>query len=115
MTIAISIQATGSSASRPYAVCSTRTASSVSSSSIRTLTLISLVEMARILMPRSASDLNIPAAMPAWLFMPTPTTDIRSEEHTSELQSLMRISYAVYCLKKTNNRQPEHDHDTTTT
>src|SRR3546814_1096693 len=28
------------------------------------------------------------------------TKDIRSEEHTSELQSLMRISYAVFCLKK---------------
>src|SRR3546814_9414585 len=28
----------------------------------------------------------------------------RSEEHTSELQSLMRISYAVFCLKKKNNR-----------
>src|SRR3546814_7084827 len=27
----------------------------------------------------------------------------RSEEHTSELQSLMRISYAVFCLKKTKN------------
>src|SRR3546814_1877638 len=27
--------------------------------------------------------------------------DMRSEEHTSELQSLMRISYAVFCLKKT--------------
>src|SRR3546814_8774822 len=27
-------------------------------------------------------------------------SDIRSEEHTSELQSLMRISYAVFCLKK---------------
>src|SRR3546814_8434218 len=29
--------------------------------------------------------------------------DDRSEEHTSELQSLMRISYAVFCLKKKNN------------
>src|SRR3546814_1001743 len=29
-------------------------------------------------------------------------TGLRSEEHTSELQSLMRISYAVFCLKKTN-------------
>src|SRR3546814_5921169 len=29
----------------------------------------------------------------------------RSEEHTSELQSLMRISYAVFCLKKTNTNQ----------
>src|SRR3546814_2743805 len=32
----------------------------------------------------------------------------RSEEHTSELQSLMRISYAVFCLKK-NKRQIYHD------
>src|SRR3546814_18241360 len=30
----------------------------------------------------------------------------RSEEHTSELQSLMRISYAVFCLKKTNDLTP---------
>src|SRR3546814_8894855 len=29
---------------------------------------------------------------------------VRSEEHTSELQSLMRISYAVFCLKKKNKR-----------
>src|SRR3546814_9761167 len=28
------------------------------------------------------------------------TAELRSEEHTSELQSLMRISYAVFCLKK---------------
>src|SRR3546814_6765987 len=35
----------------------------------------------------------------------------RSEEHTSELQSLMRISYAVFCLKKKNNyttKLPDH-------
>src|SRR3546814_1823103 len=31
---------------------------------------------------------------------------IRSEEHTSELQSLMRISYAVFCLKKKKQHQP---------
>src|SRR3546814_2542116 len=30
----------------------------------------------------------------------------RSEEHTSELQSLMRISYAVFCLKKKKTKQP---------
>src|SRR3546814_5445799 len=30
----------------------------------------------------------------------------RSEEHTSELQSLMRISYAVFCLKKKNSHPP---------
>src|SRR3546814_10552446 len=33
------------------------------------------------------------------------TPDTRSEEHTSELQSLMRISYAVFCLKKKNKKK----------
>src|SRR3546814_5575516 len=32
----------------------------------------------------------------------------RSEEHTSELQSLMRISYAVFCLKKKNTAPEKH-------
>src|SRR3546814_6881902 len=35
------------------------------------------------------------AILPRW------SSPVRSEEHTSELQSLMRISYAVFCLKKT--------------
>src|SRR3546814_1819011 len=34
--------------------------------------------------------------------------DARSEEHTSELQSLMRISYAVFCLKKKNTINSRH-------
>src|SRR3546814_9149259 len=34
---------------------------------------------------------------------PAPCSQNRSEEHTSELQSLMRISYAVFCLKKKKN------------
>src|SRR3546814_7314818 len=34
----------------------------------------------------------------------------RSEEHTSELQSLMRISYAVFCLKKKKNQTKQHKH-----
>src|SRR3546814_2575034 len=34
----------------------------------------------------------------------------RSEEHTSELQSLMRISYAVFCLKKKKNPQINSQH-----
>src|SRR3546814_2967801 len=41
---------------------------------------------------------------------------MRSEEHTSELQSLMRISYAVFCLKKkthiTNIQQQHYEHTT---
>src|SRR3546814_3049370 len=37
--------------------------------------------------------------------------DMRSEEHTSELQSLMRISYAVFCLKKNNMQNtPTYPH-----
>src|SRR3546814_3802401 len=32
----------------------------------------------------------------------------RSEEHTSELQSLMRSSYAVFCLKKKKNKENKH-------
>src|SRR3546814_2543836 len=38
--------------------------------------------------------------------------NVRSEEHTSELQSLMRISYAVFCLKKKKTKTTEHDHKT---
>src|SRR3546814_2309143 len=48
----------------------------------------------------------------AFIFMVLDTVDgklarctIRSEEHTSELQSLMRISYAVFCLKKKKKKQ----------
>src|SRR3546814_2751094 len=36
-----------------------------------------------------------------WQWDTIRSTDARSEEHTSELQSLMRSSYAVFCLKKT--------------
>src|SRR3546814_3015874 len=46
---------------------------------------------------RSRGQASNPAARPAPR-SPRP----RSEEHTSELQSLMRISYAVFCLKKKN-------------
>src|SRR3546814_6227166 len=41
---------------------------------------------------------RIAAANAAW------ATKTRSEEHTSELQSLMRLSYAVFCLKKKNKK-----------
>src|SRR3546814_3417791 len=55
-----------------------------------------------------------------WIFEGVPFFDIaavslimasewRSEEHTSELQSLMRISYAVFCLKKKKNKQQNND------
>src|SRR3546814_5641657 len=39
------------------------------------------------------------------MFSITDKSSYRSEEHTSELQSLMRISYAVFCLNKKNHKQ----------
>src|SRR3546814_9926133 len=48
---------------------------------------------------------NIPDTEYANYATPEPLAELlfsRSEEHTSELQSLMRISYAVFCLKKKN-------------
>src|SRR3546814_9929312 len=44
-----------------------------------------------------------------WAQIP-PEALARSEEHTSELQSLMRISYAVFCLKKKTNKQRTTSH-----
>src|SRR3546814_6066799 len=41
------------------------------------------------------------------------STVVRSEEHTSELQSLMRISYAVFCLKKKKNTKTTPKNDIT--
>src|SRR3546814_9694073 len=40
--------------------------------------------------------------------------DLRSEEHTSELQSLMRISYAVFCLKKKKTKKTDQHNSRTT-
>src|SRR3546814_2559315 len=50
-------------------------------------------------LPRAVAERTAPA-------LPARTTAdaVRSEEHTSELQSLMRISYAVFCLKKKNTK-----------
>src|SRR3546814_3707063 len=51
---------------------------------------------------RKGSAPGLAARKPAGLLLAR-QAEIRSEEHTSELQSLMRISYAVFCLKKKRN------------
>src|SRR3546814_2167423 len=56
------------------------------------------------------AEIRAGAARRYW--MKLVSTTVRSEEHTSELQSLMRISYAVFCLKKKKKQQYTH---TTTT
>src|SRR3546814_3107935 len=53
--------------------------------------------------PRQISPRQIARRPPA-------ATSTRSEEHTSELQSLMRISYAVFCLKKKKYQQNRPNH-----
>src|SRR3546814_8926596 len=54
----------------------------------------------------SSAAVSAPSPDCAWLgWQPPEQAATRSEEHTSELQSLMRISYAVFCLKKKKKRQ----------
>src|SRR3546814_6733095 len=57
----------------------------------------------------ASSDRMCEASGVSWLVPRTnieksASSTMRSEEHTSELQSLMRISYAVFCLKKKKNQ-----------
>src|SRR3546814_15339407 len=65
---------------------------------------------------RRSSDLQCHACDIAIVFaglIRAAQQDVRSEEHTSELQSLMRISYAVFCLKKkkkTQTKKPRSRH-----
>src|SRR3546814_6871049 len=54
----------------------------------------------RMLRPNYTKDLDLFRACSSYF--------LRSEEHTSELQSLMRISYAVFCLKKKNTTSAHH-------
>src|SRR3546814_1348790 len=55
----------------------------------------------------SPSETNISMRVPSH---GASTSDVRSEEHTSELQSLMRISYAVFCLKKKKQNTHKTSH-----
>src|SRR3546814_3287885 len=52
----------------------------------------------------------LPARSPKFFMSDSAMTMVRSEEHTSELQSLMRISYAVFCLKKKTNALTHKHH-----
>src|SRR3546814_15140817 len=59
-----------------------------------------LVPLLTLGLPTSATAAILLAAFQNYGLQPGPFLFSRSEEHTSELQSLMRISYAVFCLKK---------------
>src|SRR3546814_8002496 len=62
------------------------------------------------------SPLRVRPAACAGLFgrsrRPPPPRGSRSEKHTSELQSLMRISFAVFCLKKKRDKDDDPQHCT---
>src|SRR3546814_3396051 len=65
--------------------------------------LIGMFFLRRLFLFRFEVPIQIAGFDPIEQAVPSTTVPIRSEEHTSELQSLMRISYAVFCLKKKNN------------
>src|SRR3546814_7371572 len=68
---------------------------------------LSMVSAATLAMEGSASPRKPRVAIDS---RSSPTSlDVRSEEHTSELQSLMRISYAVFCLKKKKNNHSKNE------
>src|SRR3546814_9143351 len=54
--------------------------------------------------------LAVPGSDCLALWLRLPARNPRSEEHTSEIQSLLRISYAVFCLKKKKTTQHHHAH-----
>src|SRR3546814_6406066 len=56
-------------------------------------------------MPKRIVTMIPPGSLPGMISFAIAPTIRRSEEHTSELQSLMRISYAVFGLKKKNNKE----------
>src|SRR3546814_1819638 len=61
--------------------------------------------------PTNAEEVEFVRALKAFLAAkPGYLTKSRSEEHTSELQSLMRISYAVFCLNKKINKNNKTAH-----
>src|SRR3546814_10649661 len=60
---------------------------------------------------RSSKQSRDSTTITGWPTPPRSRVWTRSEEHTSELQSLMRISYAVFCLKKKKNQQKIHKHE----
>src|SRR3546814_3178109 len=71
--------------------------------------------------PGSPQQAQCPAGIDRPGIIPPPTDPMpqysrqmlpRSEEHTSELQSLMRISYAVFCLKKKNTNYTKNNSTT---
>src|SRR3546814_10463475 len=76
--------------------------------STRTDTLFPYTTLFRSLIEKYGTPTDESSGLLKWVFQQ------RSEEHTSELQSLMRISYAVFCLKKKKNKNSKKLEENTT-
>src|SRR3546814_4414490 len=70
-----------------------------------------LFGISRIVVPESGQGALGPVLLPLYNIYRDYRNHPRSEEHTSELQSLMRISYAVFCLKKKKQKQTTHQRE----
>src|SRR3546814_986365 len=92
--------AVGSTSTSPRHPTGAPSCSSTSSTPVATSTRTRAASSSR---SRSRTRTTTAASSP-----PVATATSRSEEHTSELQSLMRISYAVFCLKKKKHPQNTH-------
>src|SRR3546814_6370636 len=68
-----------------------------------------LVRRSKLMLPREDRKPRLRWPAPLEPLPPPPEPMLRSEEHTSELQSLMRISYAVFCLKKQKKQHSKED------
>src|SRR3546814_7672220 len=66
----------------------------------RNVSSVQLVLASRCEESISTTNARIWQLLMTWRIMRIPSQNFRSDEHTSELQSLMRISYAVFCLTK---------------
>src|SRR3546814_8596199 len=94
--------------------CSSRVSPEVDVQAIREAQAVLRTEIRQ---PDGALAQDIAGAALRHQEQPLAGDGIRSEEHTSELQSLMRISYAVFCLKKKKNKQshtPKHQENQNT-
>src|SRR3546814_3407661 len=71
---------------------------------------VKVLSLTFIPIPDSKTPTSVGATPPTPISMSLLTIVVRSEEHTSALQSLMRISYAVFCLKKKKTQNTLNQH-----
>src|SRR3546814_6789020 len=95
----------GTAAEPPFSAIDSASACNLlsSSTSSETLSVIRTSSASRSSWLRRPSAISRFNAILILTSLSEQSTPARSEEHTSELQSLMRISYAVFCLKKQTN------------